>query len=159
MQRYFIDTEFSEGNNIIDFISIGIVSDDGREFYEISNQFDAEKCNPWVQNNILPLLPIEFVKPRSSNIETRDKLINFVGPGEEIEFWTYYGSYDWVCVCQLFGAMVNLPENWPMFAMDIKQEAVRLGNPKLPATHINNHNALADAKWNRLAYNFLKTLV
>lgn len=49
MAKYFIDTEFLEGftnpvfgkeRHFIDLISIGIVAEDGREFYAISNAFD-----------------------------------------------------------------------------------------------------------------------
>lgn len=34
--RYFFDTEFHEDGQTIDLISIGIVAEDGREFYAVS---------------------------------------------------------------------------------------------------------------------------
>lgn len=49
--RYFIDTEFQEGfhkplfgkrRHFIDLISIGIVAEDGREYYAISKDFDLK---------------------------------------------------------------------------------------------------------------------
>jgi hypothetical protein len=40
--KYFIDTEFKEKPNIIDLISIGIVSEDNREYYTICNDFDIK---------------------------------------------------------------------------------------------------------------------
>lgn len=63
--RYFIDTEFIEGfhkplfgkkRHFIDLISIGIVAEDGREYYAISNEYDYNKASDWVKENvILPL--------------------------------------------------------------------------------------------------------
>jgi len=158
--RFFFDTEFNEDGIIIDLISIGIVASDGREFYEISNEFDEEGANQWVQENVIRILPSEEEKPRLSNDEIRDKLIEFIGVDtkkEDIEFWAYYSAYDWVVLCQLFGAMIDLPENWPMFTYDLKQEAMRLGNIKFPEPE-NEHDALADAKWNLEFWNHLKEI-
>ena len=36
--KYFFDTEFYEDGKTIDLISIGIVAEDGREFYAVSNR-------------------------------------------------------------------------------------------------------------------------
>ena len=38
--RYFYDTEFIDNGRIIDLISIGVVAEDGREFYAVSTEFD-----------------------------------------------------------------------------------------------------------------------
>lgn len=53
---------------------------------------------------------------------------------------------------------MELPKNWPMFCMDIKQEAMRLGNPELPPVGKGEHDALADALWNRSAWVFLRSV-
>ena len=71
--NYFLDTEFLEGSQktffgktkpTIDLISIGIVSEDGREYYAISKDFNLKEAwNRWQQrtgegdrNNIEPRL-------------------------------------------------------------------------------------------------------
>jgi len=41
--RYWYDTEFIEDGSTIDLISIGIVAEDGREYYAISTEFSAKK--------------------------------------------------------------------------------------------------------------------
>jgi hypothetical protein len=41
--KYFYDCEFLEDGKTIDFISIGIVAEDGREFYAVSNEFDTRR--------------------------------------------------------------------------------------------------------------------
>lgn len=62
--NYFFDTEFLEGVHgnsylpIIDLISIGIVAEDGREFYAVSNEFDhtAAWKNDWIRENVLSII-------------------------------------------------------------------------------------------------------
>jgi hypothetical protein len=55
----------------------------------------------------------------------------------------------------MFGAMINLPEGFPMYCNDLKQFAKSVGNPKLPEQGKGEHNALADARWNKTSYDFL----
>jgi hypothetical protein len=149
MTRYFIDTEFIEDGKTIDLISIGIVADDGREFYLENTEIDLAQANDWVKANVLPHLR----GPHGSRSYIAKQIIGFVG--QSPEFWGYYADYDWVVLCQLYGRMIDLPESWPMFCMDIKQLAVSLGNPTLPKQESTEHHALADARWNRDVYNFL----
>lgn len=70
--KYFFDTEFIEGPQdktlfgfkygetkpTIDLISIGMVSESGREYYAISKDFNLKQAwnNEWIRNNVL--LPI-----------------------------------------------------------------------------------------------------
>ena len=109
------------------------------------------------------------------------------------EFYAYYADYDWVVFCWLFGRMVDLPEGFPMYCIDLKQELdskvkglkssdfdrllsdgsfgytndidndlekkleiLKRDSNNYPK-QINNHNALADAKWNYELYKFIKT--
>lgn len=51
--RYFIDTEFIEDGRTIDLISIGIVAEDGREYYAINRDCDFRKAGDWVLKNVL----------------------------------------------------------------------------------------------------------
>lgn len=292
--KYFIDTEFLEGTQeskllilksrlghwiigkpkpTIDLISIGIVAEDGREYYAISKDFNLkeawnrndldsnhkrnykQKDNYRIRENVLkPIfkelekkyclekfikLPdykrqfeiVGFLDFNYSNfkmlinkygktnkeiaieiqefvygfaikgydenihqIETTKKLIsNFKG---KVEFYAYYADYDWVAFCWLFGKMIDLPNGFPMYCIDLKQELdTRLktytstelskstypscqhnvyaamdydkplinmqkcikDHPKYPK-QTNEHNALADAKWNKQLYEFINTL-
>jgi len=87
------------------------------------------------------------------------------------EFYGYYSDYDWVVFCQMFGKMINLPDRFPMYCIDLKQEFDRIqefhidrykaGSLKLFSNYPkleNEHNALADAKWNYELYKFLGSL-
>lgn len=51
----FIDTEFTDFIQI-DLISIGLVTEDGREFYAERNDYRREDCSDFVVSSVLPLL-------------------------------------------------------------------------------------------------------
>lgn len=150
--RYYLDTEFIERPCTIDLISVGIVAEDGRELYRVSSEFDANQANPWVVENVIAKLGDG---PRDSRAAIRQHILDFVGNDPKPEFWGYYADYDWVVFCWLFGTMMELPKGWPMYCRDIKQLADSLGNPKLPPNDASEHNALADARWNKAAHDFL----
>lgn len=168
--RYFIDTEFIENGTTIDLLSIGIVAQDGREFYAENLDADLSKASSWVQENILPHLWSRQSDKSAANQWIRNggfggflnresiakDVILFFKDDPSIKIWAYYADYDWVAFCQLFGTMMDLPTGFPMYCLDIKQECDRLGNPKLPAQGKGEHNALADAKWNKKAWEFLQ---
>lgn len=157
--KYFFDTEFAETGGLpsptIDLISIGIVAEDGREYYAESSEFQVGNCNQWVAENVLPLLgPVEDRKKRDT---IRDEIAMFVGGDLLAEFWAYYADYDWVTFCWLWGGMVDLPKGFPMICMDLQQEWIRQGRPDIkPPDPADEHNALADAKWNAQLYEALK---
>jgi hypothetical protein len=45
-----------------------------------------------------------------------------------------------------------------MYTRDLKQEIMRLGNPRVPEQESGNHNALEDARWNKMTYEYLMNL-
>lgn len=175
--RYWFDTEFIEDGATIELLSIGVVCEDGRQFYAESADADWSQANEWVIANVLPHLHlagwtpsfIEGVPPMPDQdrghrdvmhrAEIAGELLKFVNHGQHRpEFWAYYGDYDWVVLCQLYGRMIDLPQSWPMFAMDVKQYAVMLGDPRLPEQTSIEHHALADARWTREAWQFLREI-
>jgi hypothetical protein len=171
--RYFLDTEFIEDGVTIDLISIGIVCEDGREFYAENLDADLSKASEWVKDNVINQLWSRRKDKVDANKWSRDGGIGGLLPHRAIspdvflfcnptihgkpEFWAYYAAYDWVVFCQLFGTMMDLPKGFPMYCNDIKQECDRLGNPRLPEQGKGSHNALEDARWNKKAWEFLRT--
>lgn len=257
MANYYLDCEFLEGTQkekfpislfrketkpTIDLISIGIVSEDGREYYAISkdfnlkeawNRYDLEPMSSkggigdsrhkkvyWIRENVLKPIYEELYNKlyKISDLEghtiggqtfLRNKfcytdlkrLIKWYGKtneeiAEEIQifttqysnevdeiwdkpkFYAYYADYDWVSFCWLFGKMIDLPNGFPMYCNDLKQELdekaikeldytcwttkeqvlehikTRIGFPKQE----NEHNALADARWNKKLHEFLNKI-
>ena len=70
--RYFYDTEFIDNGRIIDLISIGVVAEDGREFYAVSTEFDPESAGRWVRTHVLPKLPSPASRMWRSRRQIRD---------------------------------------------------------------------------------------
>jgi len=179
MNKFFMDCEFIEGftkpligksRHYIDLISIGIVSDDGREYYAVSKEYNFNKADSWVkQNVILPIYKAQnpaikeqfsfkgFHKIVGKSLETiKKEILQFIGKGRP-DFYGYFCDYDWVLFCSIFGRMVDLPGNWPMFCRDIHQmrldadlsDVWKSANAPDPT---GEHNALIDARWNRDLY-------
>ncbi len=154
--RYFLDTEFIERgpDHPITLLSIGVVADDGREFYAENILADHRTASEWVRDNVIVHLGKEgalLLKPG----EIGQHITTFVGADPKPEFWGYYADYDWVVFCQIFGTMMDLPRGFPMYCRDIKQLCDDKGNPQLPEQPEDEHNALADARWNKVAWEFL----
>ncbi len=151
--KFWMDTEFMESGHLmpLTLLSIGIVAEDGREFYAVNGEADHTLANDWVKVNVLPHLGKSSVM---RHVDIGHAVLKFVDDGNP-EFWGYYADYDWVVFCQLFGAMIDLPKGWPMYCNDLKQLAMRLGNPSLPKQFTTEHNALSDARWNKSAHDYL----
>jgi hypothetical protein len=154
--KFFIDTEFLErGRQFpIELISIGIVCENGKWFYAENSEYAINFSSKWLLENVIPNL----TGPKLDYNQLRFQILKFIEKNrneEDPEFWGYYADYDWVVFCQIFGSMLDLPKQFPMFCNDIKQLCKNLGNPKLPEQQSNEHNALNDAQWNLMVYNFL----
>jgi hypothetical protein len=83
---------------------------------------------------------------------------NAFNKGSKPEFWSYFADYDWVIFCQLFGTMVDLPKGFPYYCNDLKQLMKFVGiDASLDelTQQKSNHNALDDAKQNKLGYDIL----
>ena len=174
--NYYLDTEFFENGKTIDLISLALVAEDGRELYLINKDFDYLRAKElmdrhddwWVMDNVLkPMAAQEgfcevwgmILDSRKSiaRYEFAGKITEFVGQDKDPEFYAYYADYDWVVFCQLFGRMVDLPEHFPKFCMDLKQMMVERDLSKewkqdMCPDPEGEHNALVDANWNKRLY-------
>ncbi len=155
--RYFLDTEFIEKPNTIQLVSVGLKCEDGRKYYAISSEFDPSMADDWVKKNVLDILEADI--PRKSIATIRQELLEFIGQplveGTDIpEFWAYFCNYDWVVFCWIFGKMIDLPRGWPMFCNDLKPLLDNSGKPH-PGEPQGLHNALEDAEWNEMLYNYI----
>ncbi|MGH3450639.1 MAG: polyadenylate-specific 3'-exoribonuclease AS [Haloechinothrix sp.] len=147
--RFFYDTEFIEDGVTIDLVSIGVVSESGREFYAVSTQFDPGKAGPWVREHVLPKLPSPGDKSWRSRERIREDLLAFIGkPSGGVQLWAWFAAYDHVALAQLWGPMPALPRQLPRFTRDLRQRWEDLGKPTLPPAPTEAHDALADARHN-----------
>lgn len=175
--KFFYDTEFKEDGKTIDLISIGIVAEDGREFYAVSDEFNTQRVAQdwWLMKNVISSIGHESYvdfdpiteKPFKNFILTdeaamsrediRKGIVEFVGK-DRPEFWAWFSAYDHVCLAQLFGKMIDLPDNFPYLTYDIKQEMdmLKLTHDDMPKQPQGKHNALEDARMNVVRYNFIR---
>lgn len=168
--KIFYDCEFLENGSTIRLISIGMVREDGKEYYAIDGSmpwFEIVK-HDWLAKNVVPHLPTRmsasgqrglnfdsvYVKSPDLIADEVRKFIQTAGP--DVELWAWYGAYDHVALCQLWGRMIDLPPGIPMFTSDIKTLFQMHGNPKAPEQTMGEHNALDDARHNKVLFDFIK---
>lgn len=152
--KYFYDTEFIEDGKTIDLISIGIVAEDDRELYVISNFFDESRASEWVAENVLRKLPPVLEVRRFNRRQMANAVENFISERDraDVELWADYGAYDHVALCQLYGTMMDVPRNIPMFTNDFQQLWNKSGQPTLPDQADGVHDALQDARHLKRCY-------
>ncbi len=141
--RYWFDTEFHDDGHTVELISIGIVAEDGREYYAVSAEYDSNHATDWLKQNVIQQLGDVQMKSRRL---IRQELDTFFRQGGTPEFWADCGEYDWIVLRQLFGTLTDWPEGWPYLAMDIEQWRLQLGAPAFPLQDRGLHNALDDAR-------------
>jgi hypothetical protein len=158
--RYFYDCEFIEDGRTIELVSIGVVSEDGREFYAVSTQFDPARANAWVRRNVLDKLPGPADPSWRPPSRIREDLLEFLlESGETIELWAWMAAYDHVALAQLWGDMRTLPRPIPRFTHELRQRWEYAGSPPLPPAPAQQHDALADARHNLARWQALTGLV
>lgn len=183
--NYFYDCEFKEDGKIIDLISIGMVAEDGREYYAVSNEFDTRRVarDEWLMNNVMTsighetflvsdgqgmpvVMDLYITDPAAkSKSEIARDIFDLLRQDSDPQLWAWYSAYDHVCLAQLWGRMVNMPDSVPMWTNDIKtligeveRRNGRLG-VKMPQQPAGVHNALEDARFNVVRFNYLMNLL
>lgn len=168
--RYFLDTEFIEDGHCVDLLSVGIVAEDGREFYAENQECDLSLANDWVKENVIPHLWHRQADKREYNAWLRDggqggvftremlwrEVNSFCSVREygRPEFWTDCGAFDYVALSNLFGGMAHWPDGWPYYFNDLMQWADQLGASLMPQFTMQHH-ALEDARHNRKNWEML----
>jgi 3' exoribonuclease, RNase T-like len=176
MTRFYLDCEFIEDGVTIDLISIGLVCEDGREYYAENSEARLELASDWVKKNVISCLYSQQSDKSIYNAWSRDGGSGGLLSRQEIarsvlefcdidrhgipEFWGEWCAYDWVAFCQLFGKMIDLPKGYPMRCRDIIQmckDELGLSSRDLPASleTDGNHNALLGARTVKLRHEWL----
>ena len=173
--RFFYDCEFIEDGRTIELVSIGIVAEDGREYYAVNGNVQWERIarseNTWVRENVWKHLPTSGPGQLSLNRyaqsvkekwkiaeEVRRFLLGDTRDGQVplIELWGDYPAYDHVCLAQLWGRMTDLPAGLPIRTNCLIQLADSLGisEKNFPKQDPDTqHHALYDAKHNQAVFN------
>src|SRR5271167_2988029 len=84
--KYWLDTEFIERRYVLDLISVGLVAEDGREFYAESSEVDWTKASEWTLQNVRPQLDGPGMPRNDIGYAVR----RFVDEDEHPVFWGYF---------------------------------------------------------------------
>ncbi len=154
--RFFYDTEFVQRAypSPLLLITIGIVAEDGREYFACNRDFDPEQGDEWVRKHVVPRLPAGSDPVWKPPGVIATELRSFLAPGSP-ELWGYCSAYDHVLLVQLLGGFAAWPDGWPYYTRELRQWQDVLGVASLPLPWPNEHDALADARWCRAAWQWL----
>ena len=135
--KLFLDCEFDnfQGN----LISMALVSEDGKEFYEVV-PYNKDVCHPWVVDNVLPILNKDWVFYEDMQVNLR----SFLHQWEHVEVIA-----DWP---EDFVHFHNALLTGPGTMININTKISTIFERRLDYTSVIPHNALEDAKAIKEAY-------
>ncbi len=174
--RIFFDSEFTGLHKATTLISIGFVSESGREFYAEITDYDESQIDLWIQENVIAHLSetaqlgesITYHTGSDNGISLHGRhdremvhqwLITWFAQFGQVQLYSDCLSFDWVLFCDLFGNAFEIPDNVSPAPHDINQDiAAHLGISDREAFDVDReefagmtdgaikHNALWDAK-------------
>lgn len=180
MTKVFFDTEFTGLHQGTTLISIGMISECGKEFYAELTDYDKNQIDDWLQQNVINNLMFKNEENRAevtcklysygmhfqtTSENLADELNLWLSQFDNIEIWSDCLSYDWVLFNQIFGHAFDIPSNVYYIPFDICTLFKLKGiDPDISREHFsefenaeNKHNALHDAKVIKACYEKLMT--
>lgn len=165
MRRVYLDTEFvPEWSGVRGLISIGLVTDDGREYYAVNAEMDTQivQARTWLRKHVWPQLPLtvdEELDNLHPDVKTvgqiRKELTSFFSE-KQSETYAWYGCQDLGRLHSLWGNdWTRMPEDIPRWHHELESMIKLVGNPPMPVQRGGEHNALEDAKFNKLMHDSL----
>lgn len=177
--KVFFDTEFTGLHQRTTLISIGMVAEDGRDFYAELNDYDENQVNDWLSENVIAHLrwtrgggrlvpwgatPTELEKGNHVGVWAGSHLVSdefraWSAQYNMVEMWSDCLAYDWVLFCNLFGGAFGIPKNVYYIPFDLATLFKLKGiDPDISReeyagmTGGNKHNALHDAQVIKACY-------
>ena len=144
--RVFVDTEYTDFIDC-DLISIGLVADDGREFYGERSDYDQASCSQFVRAAVLPQLgqyPGQVFMREALRVALLAWLAQFARQPERVLCFDYGG--DWELLCDLLDGP---PTGWQAHHVGQLLDPGRTED--YYREHRGRHHALVDARANRFA--------
>lgn len=153
----FLDTEFTDFLQP-DLISIGLVSEDGREFYAERNDYRREDCNNFVVSDVLPLLR-RVPNSRCSAAHLTFRLREWIEAlGEPVTLvFDYITDWELLAEALLGGGVhdqlpINIREKWLLPREIVSDLVFRQAQTASYSKAWPPHHALADARALRIGY-------
>ena len=157
--KVFFDTEFTGLHQNTTLISIGMVDENGREFYAVADDYDRAQVDDWLQENVIAHLFEEM--PGALGVELSVAVMRWLNMYDSVEMWSDTLAYDWVLFCELFGHAFKIPSNVYYIPFDlatlmkIKGVDPDINREAFAGMDGSKHNALHDARVIRACYNKL----
>ncbi len=121
--KIFFDTEFTGLHQHTTPISIGLVAEDGQEFYAEFVDYDEGQVDNWLEENVINKLHLTLYE----NVELTIGAMHFSIKGNKrlvtsyldqwlrnfdqpLEMWSDTLAWDWVLFCQLWEGAFGIPE-------------------------------------------------
>lgn len=184
--KIFFDTEFTGLHKGTTLISIGLVSENNKQFYAELIDYDEKQCDDWIKENVIKhLYKTDWNKRKSIYVpnyhlgckqEIGKVLENWFAQFNEVELVSDVCHYDMVLLIDLFWYASNLPKNVCAACYDINQdismkygismrEAFDKSREDILFQHYkenkikgDKHNALYDAKVIREIYQIVNNV-
>lgn len=162
--KIFFDTEFTGLHQNTTLLSIGIVDENGREFYGEMVDYDESQLNDWLRDNVIANFTREAIYTKEQLAKDLKKWLQAYDYGEKIEVWSDCLAYDWVLFCQIFGGAFEVPKNIYYIPFDIctfmKVKGVDpdINRETFAGMDGAKHNALHDAKVIKACYEKLQAM-
>ncbi len=160
----FFDTEFTDLTQNSQLISIALVSDCGKMFYAVFDDWDIEKCSDFVKNEVLTNLDFSDINLSADCTQLKGNkaqivraLTEWLAQFDAIQMWADVSHYDWVFFCELFGGALHIPQQIHYMCLDlatlilskgfdIDKKRVELLAEYGISPKFSLHNALSDAQ-------------
>ena len=171
--KIFFDLEMTGLHQKTTPLSIGLVAEDGREFYAEFNDYDSDQVNGWLLENVFAHMIYgghekEYHEGDQFGVAGDRKYIasqirKWLAQYDVVEMWGDVLPYDWVLFCELFEAPIDtaerLPRNVYYIPFDIatlmKIKGVDPDISREQFSGIDNlakHNAIDDARVIKACY-------
>lgn len=184
--KVFFDTEFTGLHKNTTLVSIGLISEDKRQFYGELIDYNENQCDEWINENVINHLRKTKWKEKEGTYianyhigakqEMGKALENWFAQFSEVELVSDVCHYDMVLLIDLFWNAFSLPKNVCAACYDINQDIARKYGITMKAAFDKSredilfqhykenkikgdkHNALYDAKVIRELYQILNDI-
>ncbi len=175
MTKIFFDTEFTGLHQKTTLISIGLVSECGKQFYAEFTDYDHKQIDYWLDETVIKNLYLDTYsncadlsdwKIKGDNEQVKNTLSIWLKQFEKVEMWSDCLAYDWVLFNNIFGGAFDIPKSVYYIPFDIctlfKVKGIDPDiNRELFAENFREskkHNSLFDAEIIKACYNKLNLI-
>lgn len=154
--KVFFDTEFTGLHHDTTLMSIGMVAEDGQDFYAELTDYDESQVDDWIRENVLANFTHDRYTTNMLNLKHR--IEEFLSPYDEVEMWSDCLAYDWVLFNSIWGHAFKVPKKIYYIPFDIctfmkiKGIDPDINREEFAGIDGKKHNALHDAKVIKACY-------